>query len=399
MKKLYSLTLTLILLFPITSFAQYNLGSLPDWQNPLVIGINKEPAHLSFIHYPDLQSALADSGLPERSLGEVHTPYYKSLDGQWKFKWSKNPAERPMDFFKVDFDISDWADIKVPASWQTEGFGTAIYLNQKYPFHPESPVNPPLIPDDYNPVGSYRTTFSIQDDWEGRNIFIHFGGVESAFYIWVNGKKVGYSEDSYTPAEFNLTPYLQKGNNQLAVEVYRWSDGSYLEDQDMWRFSGIFRSVYLYSTPKVYLEDFFIRSPLDDRYEDGLLHITAEVRNSSKENIKPAKLEVYLYDDNGKPVGNAPFVESETSSHIPSGMLAVADLHAKIDNPEKWTAETPNLYTIVLILKDDKGTILETARSTAGFRTMEIKEGMLLINGVSVKLKGTNIHDHDPFHG
>jgi beta-galactosidase len=221
-------------------FAQNSLSTLPDWQNPLVIGINKEPARLSFMHYPDPQSALADSGLSERSFGEIHTPYYKSLDGQWKFKWSKNPAERPKDFFQTNFDISGWADIKVPASWQTEGFGTAIYLNEKYPFHPEYPVNPPLIPDDYNPVGSYRTTFSVPDDWEGRNIFIHFGGVESAFYIWVNGKKVGYSEGSYTPAEFNLTPYLQKGNNQLAVEVYRWSDGSYLEDQDMWRFSGIF---------------------------------------------------------------------------------------------------------------------------------------------------------------
>src|SRR3990172_1504322 len=392
MKKII-IALMLLIGIQELSFAQNSLGTLPDWQNPLVIGINKEPAHLSFIHYQDAQSALADSSL------EINSPYYKSLDGIWKFHWSKNPAERPMDFYKTNYDVNKWADIHVPASWQTEGFGKAIYLNEAYPFHPEYPVNPPLIPGDYNPVGSYRTTFTIPDNWEGRDIYIHFGGVESAFYIWVNGKKVGYSQGSMTPAEFNLSSNLQKGENQLSVEVYRWSDGSYLEDQDMWRFSGIFRSVYLYSTPKVHLLDFFIRAKLDDRYEDGLLHITSKVRNSSKENLKPAKVEVYLYDNNGKMLGNSPIVESETSSNIPSGMLAVADLHVKIVDPKKWTAETPNLYTVILVLKDDKGNVLEAARSTTGFRTVEIKDGMLLVNGVPVKLKGTNIHDHDPFHG
>ncbi len=391
MKKIFFISMLLVL--PIVLTAQNNLGDLPDWENPLVIGINKEPAYLSFMHYPDQQSALADSSW------EFHTPYYKSLDGQWKFKWSKNPSERPKDFYKTDYDVTEWAKIRVPASWQTEGFGTAIYLNEKYPFHPERPVNPPLIPEDYNPVGSYRTTFTVPANWDGRDTYIHLGGVKSAFYIWVNGKKVGYSQGSMTPAEFNLNSYLQKGDNQLSVEVYRWSDGSYLEDQDMWRFSGIFRSVYLYSTPKVHLLDFFVRAQLDDRYEDGLLHITAKVRNSSKENIKAAKVEAYLYDDKGMMIGNTPIAESKTSSDIPSLMLGVADLYATIENPNKWTAETPNLYTVILVLKDDKGNVLEAARSTTGFRTIEIKDGMLLVNGVSVKLKGTNIHDHDPFHG
>ena len=391
MKKIFIASILLFL--PTVLTAQNNLGDLPDWENPLVIGINKEPAHLSFMHYPDQQSALADSSW------EFHTPYYKSLDGQWKFKWSKNPAERPKDFYRTDYDVTEWAKIRVPASWQTEGYGTAIYSNEKYPFHPERPVNPPLIPEDYNPVGSYRTTFTVPNDWDGRDIFIHFGGVKSAFYIWVNGKKVGYSQGSMTPAEFNLNSYLQKGDNQLSVEVYRWSDGSYLEDQDMWRFSGIFRSVYLYSTPKVHLLDFFVRAQLDDRYEDGLLHITAKVRNSSKENIKAVKVEAYLYDNKGKMLGNTSVSESKTSSDIPSLMLGVADLYATIKNPKKWTAETPNLYTVILVLKDDKGNVIETARSTTGFRTIEIKDGMLLVNGVSVKLKGTNIHDHDPYHG
>ena len=391
MKKVFITSILLVL--PTVLTAQSNLGDLPDWENPLVIGTNKEPAHLSFMHYPDRQSALADSSF------EFHTPYYKSLDGQWKFKWSKNPAERPKDFYRTEYDITEWTNIKVPASWQMEGFGTAIYLNEKYPFHPERPVNPPLIPKDYNPVGSYRTTFTVPNNWNGRNIYIHFGGVKSAFYIWVNGKKVGYSQGSMTPAEFNLNSYLQKGENHLSVEVYRWSDGSYLEDQDMWRFSGIFRSVYLYSTPKIHLLDFFVRARLDDRYENGLLHITTKVRNSNKENIKPAKVEAYLYDEKGMVPGNTPIAESKTSSDIPSLMLGVADLYTTIENPKKWTAETPNLYTVILVLKDDKGNVLEAARSTTGFRTIEIEDGMLLVNGVSVKLKGTNIHDHDPLHG
>ena len=393
MRKFFTAVLILIMAVSGLLSAQSSSGALPDWENPQVIGINKEPAHLSFMHYPDLQSALADSGLENR------TPYYKSLDGKWKFKWSKNPSERPEDFYKTDYDVSRWADIRVPASWQTEGFGKPIYLNSKYPFHPEYPAHPPLIPQDYDPVGSYRTTFTVPANWKGRDIYIHFGGVKSAFYIWVNGKKVGYSQGSMTPAEFNLTAYLRKGVNQLAVEVIRWSDGSYLEDQDMWRFSGIFRPVYLYSTPKEHLEDFFIQAKLDDHYKDGLLNITAKVRNNTGDNLKPALIDVYLYDEHGKQIGSKPLIHGKSGTDLPAGTDAVADLHTKIKNVNKWSAETPYLYTVVLVLKDANGKLLETARSTTGFRNIEIKNGMLLVNGVSVKLKGTNIHDHDPFHG
>ncbi len=393
MNKLFIIFITSLLLVPVKIFAQNYGNDLPDWENPQVIGINKEPAHLSFMHYPDRQSALADSGW------EFHTPYYKSLDGTWKFKWSKNPAEKPMDFYKTNFDVSKWANIRVPASWQTEGFGKAIYLNIRYPFHPDYPAHPPLIPQDYDPVGSYRTEFTVPDNWDGRDIYIHFGGVKSAFYIWVNGKKVGYSQGSMTPAEFDLNPYLKKGENQLAVEVIRWSDGSYLEDQDMWRLSGIFRSVYLYSTPKEHLEDFFVRAKLDDRYEDGLLHITAKVRNTTNENFKPATVEAYLYDESGKMIGSGPVASSQTITDIPAGTEGIAQLYAKINGPFKWTAETPYLYTVILVLKDENGKVIEAARSTTGFRTIEIRDGMLLVNGISVKLKGVNIHDHDPYHG
>ncbi len=389
----------LVALFGISSLssAQDRGGKLPDWENPRVIGINKVPPHLSFMHYPDRASALADSNT---AMEGFHTPFYKSLDGQWKFHWSKNPASRPKDFYKTGYDVSQWSNIRVPASWQTEGFGKAIYLNSRYAFQPDSrKLHPPRVPQDYDPVGSYRTTFTVPGDWNGRSVYIHFGAVKSAFYIWVNGEKVGYSEGSLTPAEFNLTPYLRKGKNVLAVEVYRFSDGSYLEDQDMWRLSGISRSVYLYSTPKEHLADFFVRASLDDRYQDGLLHITAKVRNGTDKYLHPAHLDVYLYDGHGKQIGDGPILSGRTDTALPAGTEGVVDLRDTLKNVRRWTAETPNLYTVVLVLKDSDGKVLGAARSTTGFRTIEIKNGELLVNGVSVKLKGTNIHDHDPRHG
>lgn len=218
-----------------------------DWENSEMIGENKEPAHNTLIPYQDFKSAL--KRIPEESL------YYKSLNGKWKFNWVRKPDDRPKDFFKIDYNTKEWDDIPVPSNWQMHGYGIPIYLNVRYP----RSVNKKKIPSishEYNPVGSYRTEFHIPDSWGNREIFIHFDGVKSAFYIWANGKKVGYSQGSMTPAEFNITEYLQKGVNILAVEVYRWSDGSYLEDQDMWRLSGIYRGVYLYSTPKVHIRNF-----------------------------------------------------------------------------------------------------------------------------------------------
>ncbi len=391
-------TLALLLFGMIASasysvFAQKSENILPDWENSQVIGINKEPPYYSFMHYPDQQSALADSTLA------VHTPYYQSLDGQWHFHFSKNPAERPKDFYKTAFNDSKWAKIPVPSMWQLEGYDRPIYLNIRYPFHPDYPAHPPLVNADNNPVGSYLTIFTVPQDWDGREVFIHFDGVESAFYIWVNGEKVGYSQGRMTPAEFNLTPFLKKGKNRLAVEVYRWSDGSYLEDQDMWRYCGIFRPVYLYSTPKEHLEDFFVRSSLDNRYENGLMHITVKVRNSSDDNYPPATVEAYLYDQQGKLVGNGPIAQTKTITDIPAGTDGIAELYAQVPNPGQWTAETPNLYTVVLVMKDSNGNVLEAARTTTGFRNIEIKDGMLLVNGVPVKLKGVNMQDFDPYHG
>jgi len=391
-----SLFLMLLLLLGLAiqpAAAQFSLANLPDWENPRTIGINKEPARAEVISYPDIQSALTDDGIRPDS------PYYKSLDGAWKFKWTQNPDSSPGEFYETSYNVSGWDEITVPSSWQTQGYGKPIYLNSRYPM--ESIMGglfPPRVPSDNNPVGSYRRTFTVPDNWNNRQVFVHFGGVKSAFYLWVNGRKVGYSEGSMTPAEFNLTPYLKEGQNTVAVKVYRWSDGSWLEDQDMWRFSGIYRSVYLYSKPGLNLNDVFVRGGLDEKYKDGKLHITAEVQNNTKK-TESATIEAYLYAPQGNRVGKGPVASGKTEYAMPSGTMSEAELRAVIENPQKWTAETPNLYTVVVVLKGDEGKVMDVARSQTGFRDIEIRDKMFMVNGKQVKLKGTNLHDHDPQTG
>lgn len=240
----------------------YGQDSQNDWENSEIFGINKEEAHNTAIPFATFEQA--EKGDRESS------PYYVLLNGKWKFNWVTKPADRPIDFYKPKYDVSSWDEIPVPISWQLYGYGIPIYLNTDYAF---GVVNPPYIPHDNNPVGSYRRNFTVPDNWDEREVFIHFDGVKSVFYIWVNGKKVGYSQGSMTPAEYNLTPYLRDGENVLAVEVYRWSDASYIEDQDMWRLSGIFRDVYLFSTPKTHIRDFFVKTDLDGNYKDAQLKL------------------------------------------------------------------------------------------------------------------------------
>ena len=230
-----------------------------DWENSRMFGRNKESAHNTLIPYDNRDDALN---------GNIESAYHKSLNGVWKFNWVNKPSERPSDFFKIDFDASDWDNIDIPSNWQMRGYGIPIYTNDVYPYSVKSD-NIPSIDHEYNPVGSYITHFDLPGNWDGREIFIHFTGVKSAFYLWINGKKVGYSQGSMTPAEFNITKYVHPKKNTIAVEVYRWSDGSYLEDQDMWRFSGIYRDVYLYSTPKIHIRDFYARSEFDSKYENA----------------------------------------------------------------------------------------------------------------------------------
>ncbi len=366
-------------------------GAALDWENPEVFGRNKEPGHCTLMPYPDLASAL------ECKRGA--SPYYQSLNGAWKFNWVRQPADRPVDFYQPDYDVSGWKEIPVPSNWERHGYGRAIYLNITYPH----PANPPYIPHDYNPVGSYRREFTVPDNWDGREVFLHFDGVTSACYVWVNGERVGYSQDSMTPAEFNVTKYLQPGSNTLAVEVYRWSDGAYLEDQDMWRLSGIYRGVYLFATPKVHIRDFFVRSTLDDLCQNGILTIRPKLATYADTALEGWTVQAQVYDDQKKAVLSGPLktdvarILNETYPQRDNVPFAL--LEASIPNPKRWSAETPNLYTLVLTLNDGDGKVVEAESCRIGFRKIEIKDGQLMVNGHSIKLFGVNRHEHDPDGG
>ncbi len=360
-----------------------------DWENAEMIGQNKEPAHNSLIPYQDIESALKE--IREASI------YYKTLNGNWKFNWVKKPEDRPKDFYKVDYNVINWDDIPVPSNWQMHGYGIPIYTNVRYPYSVRR-KNIPKISHEYNPVGSYRTEFSIPKNWDGREVFIHFDGVKSAFYIWVNGKKVGYSQGSMTPAEFNITQFLRKDKNILALEVYRWSDGSYLEDQDMWRLSGIYRDVYLFSAPKVHIRDFFTYCVFDEKYEDAILKSRIKIRNYGSNSVESFKVEISLLDDQKN------YIESEILMSniisIDTNTERTIELQKKIEKPEKWSAETPYLYNLILKLKNPHDHIIEVEHCKFGFRQVEIRDdGGFYVNGQSIKFKGVNRHEHDPDHG
>ncbi len=362
-----------------------------DWENPAMFGQNKEPGHCTLMPYPDVPTALA--------CRREASPYYQSLDGNWKFNWVRNPAERPLDFYQPNYDVSGWKEIPVPSNWQRHGYGQPIYLNIRYPY----PVDPPHIPHDYNPVGSYRRQFTVPSSWDGREVFLHFDGVKSAFYVWINGEMVGYSQDSMTPAEFNVTEYLQPGDNTVAVEVYRWSDGSYLEDQDMWRLSGIYRGVYLFAAPEVHIRDFFVRSTLDDLCENGILAIRPRLATYGDISTRGWTVQAQVHDAEQTAVLDEPLSIDVgrilNESYPQRDNVPFALLEATVPNPKKWSAEVPNLYTLVLTLHDRAGNVVEAESCRIGFRKVEIKAGQLMINGTSIKLFGVNRHEHDPDHG
>jgi len=355
-----------------------------DWENPAVFGRNKEAAHCTYIPYADTEGALKNN--------PAQSPYYLSLNGTWKFNWVKKPSERPVNFYKDNFDASKWNDIAVPGNWELQGFGIPMYTNTDYLF----PANPPHIPHDYNPVGSYRRGFTVPESWNERQVFLHFGGVKSAMYVWVNGKEVGYSQGSKTPAEFNISKYLREGKNKLAVEVYRFSDGSYLEDQDYWKISGIERDVYLFSVPEVNIRDFHILADLDDSYKDGRLKVTAKVKNHLPVETDTYDVQIGLFDAQNEPVFDSPLSKEVKLGELEEGEIR---FEQPIENPLKWTAETPNLYSLILSLKDNEGKTVEVVGSKTGFRKVEIRGGQLLVNGVPIMIKGVNRHEHEPETG
>jgi beta-galactosidase/beta-glucuronidase len=355
-----------------------------DWENPEVVAINREPMHVTSVPYPTLK--MAREGEASRS------PWVQSLNGEWRFHWAPSPDEAPETFYLPDTEDATWDRISVPSNWQMKGYGYPQYVNVQYPFPPDEM---PRVPHDSNEVGSYRVSFELPESWEGHRITVVFGGVESAFYVWLNGQAVGYSQDSRLPAEFDLTPYLHPGCNVLAVRVYRWSDGTYLEDQDHWRLAGIYRDVYLCAQPRLHVRDYNVQTPLAADYVDGVLDLSAVVENRGTEEQTVALL-ARLYDRQGAEVLHAPVAESTI---VAAGSEAALAMSWPLTNPDKWTAETPNLYRLALELIDDKGELIEAQSTLIGFRSVELREGKLFINGVPVLLMGANRHDHDPVEG
>jgi len=393
-----ALLLAGVLLFftPLMSFAQFvpseSNSPTPPWQDPAINSINRMPAHATMQSYPTVEAARAgereDSGR------------FLSLNGTWSFSFASGLAEAPADFYELDADRSGWDEIPVPANWEREGFGTAIYLNVRYPF---SPVNPPIVPEEGNAVGSYHRTFDLPDDWTDRQITLHFGGVSSAFYVWVNGEKVGYSEDSRLPAEFDVTDYLESGENTVAVQVLRWSDGSYLEDQDHWRLSGIHREVYLEARPQAHIADLGVRTDLDASYEDATLKLRPELANGTGDELEDWTVEARLYDPEQEAVFEEPMTlparEITQESYPQRGNVDFALMEAQVEDPLKWTAETPHLYRLVVSLRSPDGEVVEATGTDVGFREVEIEDGQFLVNGEPVHLRGVNRHDHDEENG
>ncbi|MDR0612818.1 MAG: DUF4981 domain-containing protein [Dysgonamonadaceae bacterium] len=372
-----------------------NTSKIKEWQDVSITNVNRLPMRASAFAFENLN--LAKKGKKEQSA------YFQSLNGLWKFKWVENPSLRPVDFYLDSYNVNHWDNFQVPANWEFNNtgktYGYPIYVNHPYEFgarHPDPDSLVENIPSGYNPVGLYRRTFTLPVSWKGREVFIHLGAVKSAFYLWINGQYAGYSEDSKLEAEFNITPYLRSGKNTVAIEVYRWSIGSYLECQDFWRISGIERDVYLYARPKMDVRDFKVTSRLDEQYKDGIFNVSVEVNNLNlKRNEKAAKpvqykLKLVLSDASGKQVFAQ---EKEQSFSTYSDFVTV---ETRLPDIKPWSAEIPNLYTLYITLQDALGKVLEVIPCRTGFRTVEIKNAQFLVNGQPVYIKGVNRHEHHP---
>ncbi|MEG1585507.1 MAG: glycoside hydrolase family 2 TIM barrel-domain containing protein [Bacteroidales bacterium] len=391
----------IILIFCLMLFFQANAREKHDWENQHVLQINRQPARGSFIPFE-----------------KVPGDRFLSLNGMWKFNWVSSPDKRPVDFYKVDFNDREWKEFPVPANWEMNGYGTPIYVSAGYPFKIDPPFVTSTPKESYttyaerNPVGSYRRTFEVPRNWTEKEIFLRFEGVMSAFYVWVNGQRVGYSQGSMEPSEFDITSYLMPGKNQIAVEVYRYCDGSYLEDQDMWRMSGIHRDVYLYATPKIRIRDFFVRTQLDPAYQDARLLIEPELAVYDGQQGAGYRLNARLLDASGAdvlteelsqdavPVLNLDYKAAIMNERRPQrGPRKFGWLQADIKNPQKWSAETPALYDLLLTLTDSCGQVVERVVTKIGFRDVQIQNGSFLVNGKPVRFRGVNRHEHDPVLG
>lgn len=365
----------------------------PYWQDIQTVSVNKEAPRSSFMTYGDRATAL--------TARYENSPYYQLLNGTWKFYFVDSYRQLPDGITDPSTDASSWADITVPGNWEVQGFGTAIYTNHGYEFKPRNP-QPPLLPED-TPVGVYRRDFTVPDAWDGRDVYLHIAGAKSGVYVYVNGREVGYNEDSKNPAEFLINPYLQPGKNVLTLKIYRWSTGSYLECQDFWRMSGIERDVFLWSQPRIAVQDYRIVSTLDDTYRNGLFRIAIDLKNHSGQ-AKSVSIGYELLDAAGRTAA-----ASEQTLTLKADGPTTATFQKELENVSTWSAEHPNLYKLLLTVKED-GRVTEVIPQNVGFRRIEIKPidqiagngqpyTVLLFNGQPIKLKGVNIHEHNPETG
>ena len=376
--------LLLICVCPLTLLSQEVDFSADDWENPAIFEKGQTAPHAFHIPYDTEKAALEN--IPELSQN------YISLNGTWDFKWVEIPAKVPKGFWEPDFDTDSWDKIEVPSNWQMEGYGHPKFRNISLSFE----NNPPHIPDYYNPVGCYRRRIEIPESWTDKMVKLRFEGIKSAAYVWLNGKRVGYNQGGFEPAEFDLSPFMKTGENTLAVEVLRFSDGSYLENQDMWRLSGIFRDVRLYAQPKVYVQDHYAVTDLDDNFEDAELNVEVKVVNASKSHHK-GTLTADVLDRDGTSILNGVPVIMDFTIQANSAQKVIQKI--QVPNPAKWSAEIPNLYKLLIVLKDEEGKILEALSQNLGFREINYTDNLLTVNGVPVKLNGINSHMHHPEKG
>ncbi|MCS7337519.1 MAG: DUF4981 domain-containing protein [Verrucomicrobiae bacterium] len=367
----------------------YGQTDLPDWQNPRLTGINNLAPRATMVICPDAATALKIEFTANSE--RVKSPFYRSLNGTWKYFYASNHLARVPEFWKPDFDDTGWTTIPVPSNVEMHGFGAPIYVNVRYPWR--RPWQPPFVPPDdpNNTVNHYRRTFTVPHEWSGRRVILTFDGVNSFFYVWINGQKVGMGKDSRTPVEFDITRFVRPGENLIAVENFRWCDGSYLEDQDMWRMSGIYRDVYIWSPPDIHIRDFEVRTELDENYRDAVLHIRAQIENVTERSAS-VTVEARLLDPKGKLVT----VSQIVTNLAPRANATDVVITRPVENPLKWTAETPNLYKLLLTLSDTAGNVLEVIPVNVGFREVEIKNGDLLVNGRRILIKGVNRHEIHP---
>jgi len=375
--------------------AELKQSSDNDWENERVFAINKEDGKATFVPFASVDE-MKSAPSYDHPWENNRSSRFMLLNGKWKFNWVKQPEDRPVNFYRKDYDDTSWAEIPVPSSWEMHGYGTPIYTNITYPFRNNPPFIQPqrtyTVTDEPNAVGSYRREFTLPAGWNDKEVFITFEGVYSAMYLWINGHKVGYSQGANNDARFDITRYVRPGKNLLAVEVYRWSDGSYLEDQDMFRLSGIHRDVYLTASPKTRLEDLRLTSDLGESLDKGVLKVEGKVRNHRKK-ASAVSMRVELVSPDGAVVGS--FVSEPKA--VKGGGESFLTCERAVENPQLWSAEQPSLYTVNVELLDGEGKLLEATTQKFGFRTIEIRDDhKVYVNGMLTMFKGVNHHDMHP---